>query len=254
MLALVESNAQHSFEQRFRVLKPSSLAIQTALQEALGLETAPARIECFDISHIQGTDTVASMVVWERGRMKKSDYRKFIIRTVDGNDDFASMREVITRRYGKLQAEGAHRPGLVLVDGGLGQLHAAAEALEALGITDQPLASIAKREEWIYVYGQEDEPIVLDKFSPVLHLVQMVRDEAHRFAVTFHRTRRNASRLRSELVQIQGVGEKTVSKLLQNFGSLERVRGASEEELAGVVGKSSARKVREGLENNGTPP
>ena len=250
MLALVESNAQHSFEQRFRVLKPSSLAIQTALQDTLGLETAPTRIECFDISHIQGTDTVASMVVWEGGRMKKSDYRKFIIRTVDGNDDFASMREVITRRYGKLQAEGAHRPGLVLVDGGLGQLHAAAEALEALGITDQPLASIAKREEWIYVYGQEDEPVVLDKFSPVLHLVQMVRDEAHRFAVTFHRTRRNASRLRSELVQIQGVGEKTVTKLLQNFGSLERVRGASEEELAVVVGKSSARKVRLGLENS----
>jgi excinuclease ABC subunit C len=253
MLALVESNAQHSFEQRFRVLNPTSLAIQTALQDALGLEKAPNRIECFDISHIQGTDTVASMVVWEGGRMKKSDYRKFVIRTVDGNDDFASMREVITRRYSKIQEEGAHRPGLVLVDGGLGQLHAAAEALEALGITDQPLASIAKREEWIYVYGQDDEPIVLDRFSPVLHLVQMVRDEAHRFAVTFHRTRRNASRLRSELVQIQGVGEKTVTKLLQNFGSLERVRGASEDELAVVVGRSSARKVREGLENGQTP-
>jgi excinuclease ABC subunit C len=247
MLALAETNAQHSFEQRFRVLKPTSLAIQKALQETLGLEKAPSRIECFDISHIQGTDKVASMVVWESGRMKKSDYRKFIIRTVEGSDDFASMREVITRRYSKLQAEGAARPGLVLVDGGLGQLHAAAEALEALGITDQPLASIAKREEWIYVYGQEDEPIILDSFSPVLHLVQIVRDEAHRFAVTFHRTRRNASRLRSELVQIQGIGDKTVGKLLQNFGSLERVRGASEEELAAVVGRSSARKVRVGL-------
>ena len=253
MLALVESNAQHSFEQRFRVLKPTSLAIQAALQDALGLENAPNRIECFDISHIQGTDTVASMVVWEGGRMKKSDYRKFVIRTVDGNDDFASMHEVIARRYGKLQAEGAKRPGLVLVDGGLGQLHAAVEALEALGITDQPLASIAKREEWIYVYGQEDEPVMLDRFSPVLHLVQMVRDEAHRFAVTFHRTRRNASRLRSELAQIQGVGEKTVTKLLQNFGSLERVRGASEDQLADVVGRSSARKVRDGLANNGAP-
>ena len=253
MLALVESNAQHSFEQRFRVLKPTSLAIQAALQDALGLENAPNRIECFDISHIQGTDTVASMVVWEGGRMKKSDYRKFVIRTVDGNDDFASMREVIARRYGKLQAEGAKRPGLVLVDGGLGQLHAAVEALEALGITDQPLASIAKREEWIYVYGREDEPVMLDRFSPVLHLVQMVRDEAHRFAVTFHRTRRNASRLRSELAQIQGVGEKTVTKLLQNFGSLERVRGASEDQLADVVGRSSARKVRDGLANNGAP-
>ncbi len=129
----------------------------------------------------------------------------------------------------------------MLVDGGLGQLHAAAEALEALGITDQPLASIAKREEWIYVYGQEDEPIVLDKFSPVLHLVQMVRDEAHRFAVTFHRTRRNASRLRSELDQIPGVGEKTVAKLLRHFGSLERVRQAPEDELAEVVGRAAAR-------------
>jgi excinuclease ABC subunit C len=250
LMALVETNAQHSFEQRFRVLKPSSQAIQTALQEALGLEKAPERIECFDISHIQGTDKVASMVVWERGRMKKSDYRKFVIRSVEGNDDFASMREVITRRYSRLQAESKPRPGLVLVDGGVGQLHAAADALEALGITDQPLASIAKREEWIYVHGQEDEPIVLDKFSPVLHLVQLVRDEAHRFAVTFHRSRRDASRLRSELVQIPGVGEKTAAKLLREFGSVERVRKASEEELATAIGKSSARRVREGLQQD----
>ena len=247
MLELVESNARHSFEQRFRVLKPSSSAIQNALQDTLGLETAPRRIECFDISHIQGTDTVASMVVWEDGRMKKSDYRKFVIRTVVGNDDFASMREVIARRYGRLKEENAPRPGLVLVDGGLGQLHAAAAALEELGTTDQPLASIAKREEWIYVYGQEDEPIVLDKFSPVLHLVQMVRDEAHRFAVTFHRTRRNASRLRSELEAVPGVGEKTVAKLLRHFGSLERVRQASGEELARVAGSAAARRICEWL-------
>ena len=242
----MESNAQLSFEQRFRVLKPSAKAIETALQDALNLEQAPKRIECFDISHIQGTDKVASMVVWEDGRMKKSDYRKFIIRTVEGNDDFASMREVITRRYQRLQEEGKPRPGLVLVDGGLGQLHAAAEALEAIGITDQPLASIAKREEWIYVYGQEDEPIVLDKFSPVLHLIQMVRDEAHRFAVTFHRTRRNASRLRSELDQIPGVGEKTVMKLLRHFGSMEMVRHAPEAELAKVAGPALARKILAG--------
>lgn len=244
LLALVESNAQLSFEQRFRVLKPSGKAIEAALQEALNLEEAPTRIECFDISHIQGTDKVASMVVWEGGRMKKGDYRKFVIKTVVGNDDFASMREVITRRYGRLKKEGARRPGLVLVDGGLGQLHAAAEALEGLGITDQPLAAIAKREEWIYVYGQEDEPIVLDKFSPVLHLVQQVRDEAHRFAVAFHRTRRNASRLRSELVQIPGIGQKTVAKLLKHFGSLERVREASEHDLSGVVGSAMAKKIR----------
>jgi len=253
MLALVESNARHSFEQRFRVMKPSSTAIQEALRDALSLEKAPRRIECFDIPHIQGTDKVASMVVWEDGRMKKSDYRKFIIRTVEGNDDFASMREVITRRYGRLQEEKADRPGLVLVDGGIGQLHAAAAALESLGITDQPLASIAKREEWIYVYGQEDEPIVLDKFSPVLHLVQLVRDEAHRFAVTFHRTRRNADRLRGELARIPGIGEKTAAKLLRHFGSLDRVREASrvgespDDELAAVVGKAAARKLRAAL-------
>jgi len=244
MLELVESNARHSFEQRFRVLKPTSKAISEALQDALGLENAPTRIECFDISHIQGTDKVASMVVWENGRMKKADYRKFIIRTVEGNNDFASMHEVISRRYGRLKEEGAPRPGLVLVDGGLGQLHAAAAALEELGITDQPLASIAKREEWIYVYGQEEEPIVLDKFSPVLHLVQQVRDEAHRFAVTFHRTRRNESRMRSELDQIPGIGEKTVMKLLRHFGSLERVREAPEEELAQVAGRAAARKLK----------
>ncbi len=244
LLELVESNARHSFEQRFRVLKPTSKAISEALQDALGLENAPDRIECFDISHIQGTDKVASMVVWENGRMKKSDYRKFIIKSVEGNNDFASMHEVISRRYARLKEEGLARPGLVLVDGGLGQLHAAAAALEELGITDQPLASIAKREEWIYVYGQEEEPIVLDKFSPVLHLIQQVRDEAHRFAVTFHRTRRNESRMRSELDQIPGIGEKTVMKLLRHFGSLERVREAPEEELARVAGRAAARKLK----------
>ncbi|HTS30223.1 MAG TPA: excinuclease ABC subunit UvrC [Bryobacteraceae bacterium] len=244
LLDLVGTNARHSFDARFRVLKPSSHAIQEALQDSLNLPSAPARIECFDISHIQGTDKVASMVVWEDGRMKKSDYRKFIIRTVIGNDDFASMREVVTRRYSRLQEEKAPMPGLVLIDGGLGQLHAAAEALEAIGVVDQPLASIAKREEIIYVYGQEDEPVVLDRFSPILHLVQSIRDEAHRFAVTFHRSRRNARQLTSELDQIEGVGKVTVRKLLKEFGSSELVRAASEDQLARVVGRAAARRVR----------
>jgi excinuclease ABC subunit C len=239
MLDLVETNAKHSFDARFRVLKPSSRAIQEAVQDALNLPEPPKRIECFDISHIQGTDKVASMVVWEDGRMKKSDYRKFIIRTVVGNDDFASMREVVTRRYTRLQQE-----GLVLIDGGIGQLHAAADALEAIGIINQPLASIAKREEIIYVLGQEDEPIVLDRFSPILHLVQSIRDEAHRFAVTFHRTRRNAQRLTSELDQIEGVGERTVQKLLKHFGSSELVRAANEDQLTAVVGRAAARRVK----------
>ena len=241
---LVATNAKHSFEARFRVLKPSSKAIREALQDALNLPEAPERIECFDISHIQGTDKVASMVVWEDGRMKKADYRKFIIRTVIGNDDFASMREVVTRRYSRLKDERTPMPGLILIDGGLGQLHAAAEALEAIGVTDQPLASIAKREEIIYVLGQEDEPVVLDRFSPILHLVQAIRDEAHRFAVTFHRSRRNARQLTSELDAIPGVGQKTVQKLLKELGSSELVRAASEDELAAVVGRAAARKVR----------
>src|SRR5579862_7679333 len=244
MLNLAQTNAKHSFDGRFRVLKPSSAAIRAAIQDALGLPEAPKRIECFDISHIQGTDKVASMVVWEEGRMKKADYRKFIIRTVEGNDDFASMYEVVTRRYSRLLAEGTPMPGLILIDGGLGQLHAAADALEAIGIINQPLASIAKREEIIYVLGQENEPVVLDKFSPILHLVQTIRDEAHRFAVTFHRTRRNAARLSSELEEIPGVGKQTVTKLLKHFGSSALVQAATEGELAAQVGRAAARRVR----------
>jgi len=245
LLDLVETNAKHAFQQRFRIMRPSSKAMQEALQDALGLPDPPKRIECFDISHIQGTDKVASMVVWEDGRMKKSDYRKFIIRTVVGNDDFASMREVVTRRYSRLQQENKPFPSLILIDGGLGQLHAAVEALEAIGVINQPVASIAKREEIIYVYGQEDEPIKLDRYSPVLHVIQMVRDEAHRFAVTFHRTRRGAARLTSELEQVDGIGAKTIAKLLREFGSLERVREAPAEELAKVIGPAAARRLRD---------
>ena len=245
---LAETNAKHCFDARFRVLKPSSKAIMSAFEDATTVPLHPARIECFDISHVQGTDKVASMVVWEDGRMKKADYRKFIIKTVEGNDDFASMREVVTRRYSRIKEEGGKMPGLVLVDGGLGQLHAAAAALEAIGITDQPLASIAKREEWIYVYGSEDEPVILDRFNPVLHLVQTVRDEAHRFAVTFHRNRRDASRLRSELLEVEGVGPKTVEKLLRNLGSVERVRAASIADLSREIGPAAAQRLRRSFE------
>ncbi len=245
LLSLVETNATHAFQQRFRIMHPSSKAIEEALQDALGLQEAPKRIECFDISHIHGTDKVASMVVWENGRMKKSDYRKFIIRTVVGNDDFASMREVVTRRYSRLRDENKAFPSLILIDGGLGQLHAAVEALDAIGVINQPVASIAKREEIIYVYGQEDEPIKLDRYSPVLHMVQQIRDEAHRFAVTFHRTRRGAARLTSELEQVDGIGAKTIAKLLREFGSLERVREASIDDLGRVVGPAAARRLRD---------
>jgi len=242
-LELVEKNARHSFEQRFRVLKPSSKAIVEAVQSALNLPEAPRRIECFDISHIQGSDTVASMVVWEHGRMKKSDYRKFIVRGEAGNDDFASMREVVERRYRRLQEEKKALPGLILIDGGIGQLHAAAQALEKLEIINQPVASIAKKEEVIYVLGQEDEPIILERHSPILHLIQQVRDEAHRFAVGFHRQRRTSKRLRSEVLEIPGVGARTAEKLLRRFGSVARLREAGVEELSNVVTRKQAERI-----------
>jgi excinuclease ABC subunit C len=274
-LDLVESNAKHSFEQRFRVLKPSSKAIGEALQNALNLPEEPHRIESFDISHIQGTDTVASMVVWENGRMKKSDYRKFIIRGDEGrgdggrgensnnpfpivsspigplpiskNDDFASMREAVTRRYRRLQEEKKPLPSLILIDGGIGQLHAAAQALDALQIINQPLASIAKKEEILYVFGQEDEPIVLEHHSPVLHLIQQIRDETHRFAVTFHRQRRAARQTKSALDGIPGIGPRTAQKLLREFGSVSNVRRASLDKLSQVIPRKTAEKLFEQL-------
>src|ERR1700690_3369657 len=245
LIDLAGNNAKQSYGQRFRVLKPNARAIAEALQDALTLPELPKRIECFDISHIQGAETVASMVVWEDGKMKKSDYRKFIIRTVEGVDDFASMREVVTRRYKRLCEEKKPLPSLILIDGGLGQLHSAAEALEALEIINQPLAAIAKREEIIYVYGQEDDPIVLDHHSPVLHLVQLIRDEAHRFAVTFHRKRRQIRDRATELREIPGVGESTTRRLLEHFGSLQAVKQADVAALSAVVTKSQAEGILE---------
>ena len=243
LIDLAGNNAKQSYDQRFRVMKPNMTAIQEALQESLSLPELPKRIEGFDISHIQGAETVASMVVWADGRMKKSDYRKFIIRTVKGVDDFASMREVVSRRYGRMQEEKKAMPSLVLIDGGLGQLHAAAEALESLEIINQPLAAIAKREEILYVYGQENEPIALDHHSPVLHLVQMIRDEAHRFAVTFHRKRRQMRDRATELREIPGVGESTTRRLLEHFGSVQAVKQADVAALSAVVTRHQAEAI-----------
>ena len=243
LIDLAGNNAKQSYDQRFRVMKPNARAIAEAFQDTLALPDLPKRIECFDISHIQGAETVASMVVWEDGKMKKSDYRKFIIKTVEGVDDFASMREVVTRRYKRLQGEEKPLPSLILIDGGLGQLHAAADALEALEIINQPLASIAKREEIIYIYGQENEPIALDHHSPVLHLVQMIRDEAHRFAVTFHRKRRQIRDRATELREIPGVGEATTRRLLEHFGSLQAVKHADVAALSAVVTRSQAQAI-----------
>jgi excinuclease ABC subunit C len=244
LVDLVCQNAKQSYDQRFRVLQPGMKAIQEALQDALTLEELPRRIECFDISHIQGSETVASMVVWEDGAMKKSDYRKFQVKTVTGVDDFASMREVIQRRYKRLQEEKKPFPSLVLIDGGLGQLHAAYSALEEIGVTLQPLASIAKREEIIYVYGQENEPVVLDRRSPVLHLMQKIRDESHRFAVTYHRKRRQMRDRDSELLSIPGVGPRTRQRLIEHFGSVRGIKQAAPDALTAVVNAATAEKIR----------
>jgi excinuclease ABC subunit C len=250
-LDLAENNAKHIFEQRFRVLKPTSKAIGEALQSALNLPEEAKRIESFDISHIQGTDTVASMVVWENGRMKKSDYRKFIIRGDEApggreraqNDDFASMYEAVVRRYRRLQEEKKPLPGLILIDGGLGQLHAAAQALESLQIINQPMASIAKKEEILYVLGQEDEPVILERHSPVLHLIQQIRDETHRFAVGFHRQRRGARQTHTALLDIPGIGPRTSQRLLQRYGSVANLKKASAEELSRMLPRKMAEKI-----------
>jgi excinuclease ABC subunit C len=247
LVDLVCQNAKQSYDQRFRVLQPSIRTMQGALQEALTLAEPPERIECFDISHIQGAETVASMVVWEKGVMKKADYRKFQVKTVSGVDDFASMREIIHRRYKRLQEDKKPMPSLVLIDGGLGQLRAAADALEEIGLTTQPLASIAKREEIIYVHGQEDDPVVLDRRSPVLHVIQKIRDESHRFAVTYHRKRREMRDRTSELDEIPGVGAVTRQRLLEHFGSVRALKQTAEKNpdaLTAVVNKATAEKIR----------
>ena len=249
LLDLVVTNARSCFEQRFRVRKPTAVQMAEAWRDALNLppaeegEKSNNRIECFDISHTQGTEVVASMVVWENGRMKKSAYRKFIV-SRQANDDFAAMREVVRRRYSRLQVERKGLPLFVLVDGGIGQLHAAAEALEELGAAALPLAAIAKREEVLYVFGQEDEPLILDRFSPILHAVQQIRDEAHRFAITFHRQRRSKRALHSELLDIPGVGETTARKLLTQFGSVAGIRESGFEDLSAAVGRQRAAAIR----------
>ena len=245
LIDLVEKNARLNFDQRFRVQRPDMTRVLQELQEVLELPESPERIESFDISNIQGDENVASMVVCEHGLMKKSDYRKFKVRSVEGRaDDFQSMYEVVGRRYSRLLREDKPLPNLVLIDGGKGQLRAAARALHELGLEALPTASIAKREELLFVKGR-DEPIRIDHHSPVLHLIQMIRDETHRFAVTYHRKRRAMRDFRSELTSIPGVGEKLKARLLRNFGSLKRVSEASFAELKPFVGATQAQRIVE---------
>jgi len=244
LLELVVRNARLAFDLEWRHPRTQSEEILRGLQDLLQLEVEPRRIECFDISNIQGSDVVASMVVFEDGLSKKSDYRKFKIKGLGGApDDFASMREVVGRRYRRLLEEGKELPDLVLIDGGKGQLSAATEALAELGLGDQPVASLAKREELIFVPGR-DEPVALPRSSPVLQFVQRVRDEAHRFAIGFHRQTRSKRTLRSELDEIPGIGPIKRRKLLSRFGSLRGVRGASIEELTSAVGRTTAERIR----------
>ena len=246
LLDLVMRNARMSFETRFRVLKPKGAELLAPLQEILHLGALPRRVETFDVSHIQGADTVASMVVCENGEMKRSAYRKFKIESVKGPDDFASMREAVHRHYENvLEEDEASLPDLVLIDGGKGQLSAAGEALEDLGLERLPVAAIAKKEEIIFVRGREDEPIRLPGESPLLQLFQAMRDEAHRFAVTYHRKRRELRDFDSELLDIPGIGEVRRKVLLRAFGSLERVRSANFEELAPYVGPKAAEQIIE---------
>ncbi|MCP3982448.1 MAG: excinuclease ABC subunit UvrC [bacterium] len=242
LLELVRKNAALAFEARFRAHHTRGVAGLEELARALGLDEPPYRIECFDISNTQGTDSVASMVVWEGGKPRKSEYKIYNVKSVEGSDDFASIAEAVTRRYRRLLTEDRRLPDLVLIDGGAGQLGAAVAALARVGLPMLPVASIAKREEEIYVQG-DDEPLQLDRRSAGLQLVQRVRDEAHRFAVARHRRRRAKRTLRTELTDIVGIGPATAKKLLREFGSVRGVREAGIEDLRRAIGPRLAEIV-----------
>jgi len=216
----------------------------TALQEDLGLSVAPKRIEGFDISHLSGTDTVASQVVFVDGKPKKQDYRHYNVKTVEGIDDFASMHEIVSRRLRRLKEENKPLPDLVLIDGGKGQLHAAMEALKENGCEDLPILGLAKRLEEIFLPGHE-LPLLLPKTSAALRLLQQVRDEAHRFAITFQRSKRKTKLSDSWLDEVPGIGDKTKFKLIRAFKSPLKVKEASLEELQGIVGKALAAKLKQ---------
>ena len=251
LIDLGEKNAKLAFEQRFRVLKPDMKLVLEELQETLELPRFPARIESFDISHIQGAENVAGMVMCQNGKMNRSEYRKFRIRTVAGANDFASMREAVFRRYRRLLDEGKPLPDLIMIDGGKGQLNAAADAMRELDLEAVPMVGVVKpplrhnEVAYLLVKGREHEPIYLDSHSLILRLLQMIRDETHRFAVTYHRKRRELRDFTSELTAIPGVGEKRKGRLLRHFGSIHRVASASVSELAPFVGNKTAQEIVE---------
>ena len=245
LLKLALENARLAWKNRFTVTEKEALS---ALREALGLPSLPARIECFDISTIQGADQVGSMVSWINGKPRRSEYRKYKIKTVEGTDDFASMAEVVLRRYTRLVREDAPLPDLVLIDGGKGQLSAASAALDAAGVGDLPVVSIAKKEELLYLPGRP-KPLRLARAHPALKLLQRIRDEAHRTAVGYHRDRRSRRTLTTALKKVPGIGPARAKKLLLKFGSLQRVKNAPPEDLAAVLGAKTAAALREFLED-----
>ncbi|MBC7908955.1 MAG: excinuclease ABC subunit UvrC, partial [Pyrinomonadaceae bacterium] len=251
MIDLVEKNAKLAFEQRFRVLKPDMERVLEEMQEVLELPRFPARIESFDISHIQGAENVAGMVVCENGKMNRAEYRKFRIKTVEGANDTASMREAVFRRYRRQLDEQKPLPDLVMIDGGKGQLSAAADAMRELDLEAVPMIAVVKPPRrhndisHLLVKGREHEPVFLDSHSPVLRLMQLIRDETHRTAVSYHRKRRELRDFTSELTAIPGVGEKRKTRLLRNFGSIQRVASASVAELSPFIGRKTAEEVVE---------
>ena len=240
LLAMAQENARLALERKFEPARLNQ-AVLEGLQGFLGLAHLPRRIECFDISHGQGREVVASCVVFTDGLPDRQRYRRFKM-TNQQNDDFANMAEVITRRYQRLRNESQDFPELVLIDGGLGQLHAAEAALRALGLDQLERASLAKKEELVFRPGSS-EPLRIPKTSPVLQLLQRIRDEAHRFAITYHRNLRAKRTLQTELTQIPGIGPLTARKLLQGFGSVQAVREASVADLEASAGPAVARKI-----------
>jgi excinuclease ABC subunit C len=233
LLAMVEENAALALQTHLLSRENRHQAVQAELQQALNLPEPPNRIEAFDISTIQGSETVASMVVWVAGEMKKDEYKRYKIRSVTGTDDFASMQEVLTRRYAKSLEGGGVLPDLVLLDGGRGQLNAGIKALEDLGLDYLPIASLAKRAEEVYTPDRL-QPLVLDLGSGALHTLQKIRDEAHRFAITYHKKLRQRRTISSVLDQIPGVGPSLRTQLLKTLGSARGVKAASVGELAAV--------------------
>lgn len=247
LVSMVRANAKFLLgEVKMQKLKRDDYVphVLVALQRDLRLKKPPRHIECFDNSHFQGSETVSSMVYFENGKPKKSEYRKYKIRTVEGVDDFRSMQEVVARRYGRLLDEKTELPDLILIDGGKGQLSSAYEVMKELGLSHIPMIGLAKRLEEVFFVGESDS-LLLPRTSSSLRLLQQIRDEAHRYAITFHRSLRDRRTLQTELTEIHGIGKKTAMKLLERFGSVEGVRHATEAELVEAAGLQSMKKIVE---------